>query len=436
MQLPSKHPDRVVVVGGGLAGMAAAARLAKAGHPVELFEAADRLGGSWAPRQLDGVLVDRAPGVVTFPAPWRDLFRKSGRTLEAELARTGYALRPAPPPRFVFADDTELVLPPERGEAYDAVSRAYGASAANQWRDLIDHLDDVWQAVRPLGLESELLDRRQLRPVRALLRPRHTIRGLAREIDEPHLAAIVTSIAYRVGSTPDQTPAWCAVELSTLRTFGRWVLESTRPMADRGRTSVLVDALSTRLALRQVAVHLNRRVTSILSLDGRASGVVTDDGARTRAAAVICTADPWSTVTQLLPTGFSRSRHRAVRRLQPAQAPLVSHQIAAGPVAELSETITLSSVGRPTLSYPRPTSGGTLLTTHDHNQTHLDPSWGVAWHGFRSWLDRPSVTTEVPGLFLAGPSSAAGNGGSQVILSGALAAYAAQSYLRAAPPQE
>ena len=37
----------VVVVGGGLAGMAAAARLAKSGYPVELHERSDVLGGRW-----------------------------------------------------------------------------------------------------------------------------------------------------------------------------------------------------------------------------------------------------------------------------------------------------------------------------------------------------------------------------------------------------
>ena len=82
--------DPVVVIGGGLAGLAAAARLAKAGHRVELYERSETLGGSWAPYRLaSGVMVDDAPSIIGFPAPWRDLFRKSGRPLEAELARMG-----------------------------------------------------------------------------------------------------------------------------------------------------------------------------------------------------------------------------------------------------------------------------------------------------------------------------------------------------------
>ena len=57
------------------------------------------------------------------------------------------------------------------------------------------------------------------------------------------------------------------------------------------------------------------------------------------------------------------------------------------------------------------------------------PAYGAAWHGRRSWLDRPPITTEVPGLFLAGPWSPAGSGISAEILSGALAAYGADPRL-------
>jgi hypothetical protein len=53
----------------------------------------------------------------------------------------------------------------------------------------------------------------------------------------------------------------------------------------------------------------------------------------------------------------------------------------------------------------------------------------VAWSGFNSWLRRPQVTTEFPGLYAAGPWSPAGPGASQVVLSAALAADGCQDYL-------
>jgi UDP-galactopyranose mutase len=427
MGLPDAARSRVVVIGGGLAGLAAAARLAKAGHSVELFEASSRLGGGWAPREQHGVLLDDAPTILGFPAPWRDLFRKSGRPLEAELAKMGYALQPAPPARYIFADGTDLVLPTDRGDQLTTLTHAYGLTAAARWRDLIDELDLVWQAVRPLGLESELREKSQLAPVRKLLQPRHSIEHLADRIGEPHLAAMIRCVAYRLGSTPSRTPAWCAVELSTARTFGRWMIQG-EAVTETGRTSVLVDALAARLALRKVTVHLGSPVTGISATSGRATGVLTADGG-VRAAAVICTADPWHTFTDLLPGRNDPRSARSLRRLSPALAPRLWHEIVDQPSTSTAETVALSTTGVPTISYTRPVGQVTLRSVHDFAQATPRPSAGLRWDGFASWLDRPAISHQIGGLFLAGPFSRGGNGASAVILSGGLASYACHEYL-------
>ncbi|WP_233604771.1 FAD-dependent oxidoreductase [Micromonospora sp. HM5-17] len=59
----------VVVVGGGLAGLAAARRLHRAGTPWFLVEAADRLGGRVATDAVDGYLIDRGFQVVNTAYP-------------------------------------------------------------------------------------------------------------------------------------------------------------------------------------------------------------------------------------------------------------------------------------------------------------------------------------------------------------------------------
>lgn len=66
---------RIVVVGGGIGGLAAAALLGRAGHRVTLLEAASYLGGKSRRIQLDGQTIDTGPSLITFPEVWEGFLR-------------------------------------------------------------------------------------------------------------------------------------------------------------------------------------------------------------------------------------------------------------------------------------------------------------------------------------------------------------------------
>ena len=65
-------PDRrrVVVVGGGITGLATARFLGQAGVAVTLLEAADRLGGKIRTLELDGVPVEAGPDTLLARVPF------------------------------------------------------------------------------------------------------------------------------------------------------------------------------------------------------------------------------------------------------------------------------------------------------------------------------------------------------------------------------
>lgn len=237
----------ITVRGGTLAGMAVGARLAKVGHDVTLVHHG-RLGSA------------DLPDVFTFPAPWRDLFTKSGRPLAAELARTGHALtavtaRP-------LGDGVDL--PAERGGQFTVLKEAYGTPVAERWRDLLDELDDVWQARRALGLEQEF-DRDRFRAARKDLWWGTSVEKLARRMAHPVLSGLIRRCAE---SDPRRSPADEAVWVAVERTFGLW--QVTDAEGEAAGSGVLVHALTERLRTRKVHIttHAPDRANAVVIASG------------------------------------------------------------------------------------------------------------------------------------------------------------------------
>jgi phytoene desaturase len=81
----SGYRANVAVVGGGIAGMAAAARLAYAGCKVVLFEANSELGGKLSERKSQGFRFDCGPSLFTLPETLEALFKDCGKDLKNYL---------------------------------------------------------------------------------------------------------------------------------------------------------------------------------------------------------------------------------------------------------------------------------------------------------------------------------------------------------------
>ena len=67
------------IIGGGLAGLAAACTLAARGHKVTLLEKNEWVGGKAAVLHQDGFRFDMGPTILTMPSVLHRIFRARGR---------------------------------------------------------------------------------------------------------------------------------------------------------------------------------------------------------------------------------------------------------------------------------------------------------------------------------------------------------------------
>ncbi|HET7480768.1 MAG TPA: NAD(P)-binding protein, partial [Rubrobacteraceae bacterium] len=73
---------RVVIVGAGMGGLAAAIRLSALGFEVEVFEKNPTVGGRMNRLEAEGFTFDTGPSLLLMTDTYRELFRFAGRDLD------------------------------------------------------------------------------------------------------------------------------------------------------------------------------------------------------------------------------------------------------------------------------------------------------------------------------------------------------------------
>src|SRR3954467_6016965 len=150
---------RVVVIGGGLGGLAVAARLSRLRHDVVVVEATEVVGGMLGRHTSRWFGWDTGPTTLTLPATLRDLFLKTGRPLE-----TVVELDPLEPlAHYRFADGTTMDLP--NRSLVDVIAHfdaALGGRAGDEWRHFHDYAARLWAVTRGPFVESPLSASRDL----------------------------------------------------------------------------------------------------------------------------------------------------------------------------------------------------------------------------------------------------------------------------------
>lgn len=287
--------SKIVVIGAGVGGLAVAARLSVKGHAVTIVEQANRAGGKLHTYRRSGFAFDTGPSLFTLPAVYRDLFLKTGKSLEESVDLQ--AVEPAF--RYHFSDGTELTLPGvDPARCADAIAACMGKESGDQWREFMQRAGEMWRLTRQPFLQSPIKGFTTLLPLAnpkdiATIAPFTTLRKLAtKTFSDPRLITLVDRYATYTGSDPRKAPAVLATVPYIEQIFGVWHIG--------GGVGTLADALEKRCADRGVPIRLNTSVEEILTEGNRVTGIRLDGGEVLTADLVVSNSDTRLTYNQLL----------------------------------------------------------------------------------------------------------------------------------------
>lgn len=485
--MSGNQPDMIAVVGAGIGGIATAIRLAAAGRPVTVFEAAPQVGGKMRTVPSDAGPVDAGPTVLTLRDVFDDLFAAAGTDLADHLT-----LDPLPVlARHYWSDGACLDLVPDP-EANAAAIRAFGgATAEAEFRAFARHAKalrctfeaSMMRAPRPRPLAAARAALAQPALWSALMPGQTLARDLMRRFGDPRLRQLFGRYATYVGGMPSSAPAVLALI---------WQAEDAGVWAVRGGMAHLAATLGSIAQGLGVEIRCNAPIARIALAGGRVSAVHPVHGAPVPVAAAVFNGDPQALSRGLLGSDLVRSlpRHATVPRSlsarvwtfasRPAGVPLAYHTVffadaeaaefgpiarganpvdptiyvcaqdrsgAAPPPLERFEMIlnapplphaepeepatchrmTFARLARMGLTFaPQPTP---QALTRPQDFDRLFPGSDGALYGrspdgsLASFL-RPTARTRIPGLVLAGGGAHPGAGVPMAVLSGMHAAQA------------
>jgi phytoene desaturase len=322
----SLHPSgdggtrRVVVVGGGIAGLATAALLASRGHSVDLLEKNDDLGGRVGSVERDGFRFDTGASWYLMPEVFEHFFSLLGTSAEAQLDLA--VLDPSY--RVFFEGHPDPVdLRPDRehnralfeslesgaGEAFDAYLR----SAEDTYdmalrRFLYTSFDSPTAFVHPAVLRRT--------PALGRLLTRSLESHVAASFSDPRLRQVLGYPAVFLGSSPSRAP-------SMYHLMSRLDL-GDRVLYPQGGFTELVRVVADLAERHGARLHTGAAVTRILTSGGGRRPVVTGVEHEARggiralpADVVVGAADLHHLETALLPRELQTHPERSWRGRSP-----------------------------------------------------------------------------------------------------------------------
>ncbi|MGI8549241.1 MAG: phytoene desaturase family protein [Dehalococcoidia bacterium] len=285
---------RVVIIGGGIGGLATAVRLQASGHQTVLLEKNDSLGGRCNQLQVEGFSFDTGPTLLLMKDVVEELFRSAGRRASDYLQLQ----KMEPNYRITFADGSVLDATPDRAVMAEQLDR-FEAGAGDRYASFLRSAGLNYRVARARFVERNFTNIFQFAtPLNLyyLLRTgalRSLFGQTRRYFEDERLRLAFTFQTMYLGNSPLNAPAIYSLLPYTELEEGIWF--------PRGGMYELVRQIA-RLATELGAdIRTGSEVRSLILSGGRAHGVRTSSGEEIEADVVVANADLPQAYRSLLP---------------------------------------------------------------------------------------------------------------------------------------
>ena len=314
---PPGQGERIVIVGGGLGGLAAAVRLAAAGHRVRVFEKNERVGGKLNMVREHGYTFDTGPSLFTMPWVVRELWRAAGRDADEVLD-----IRPLDPVcRYRWRDGTRFEHRAALADLIHEITRLDPRDGPNFFR-FMAWAGRIYQAtadpflLAPFRGWRDFVTARFVRDAPALDPLRTVDQAVRRYFDSPYLRQVFNRYATYNGSSPYRAPATFCIIPYIEFAEGGWYLG--------GGMYSLAGALLDLAEALGVEVETGAEVVEVQIHGRRAAGVRLADGRVVEADRVVMNVDALHAMRHLIAPEHRRIfTNRRIERYEPSSSGFV-----------------------------------------------------------------------------------------------------------------
>ncbi len=279
--------ERIIIVGAGMGGLAAAIACARTGYDITLLEAAPGPGGKMRTCPSAAGPVDAGPTVLTLRDVFDTLFSEAGAAIEDYVNLT-------PEPvlaRHFWPDGSRLDLTSDARANAHAIADFAGSAAATEFRRFSARARRLFAAFEgpmmrasvPTTVSMARVVARAPCLIRAMAPGRTLAAQLARDFTDPRLRQLFGRYATYVGGSPYEVPAL----LSLI-----WQAEAGGIWRVAGGMSALASGMARLAADLGVRIRYGTPVARIARDAGTIRGVELGDGTHVACDRVVFNGDP------------------------------------------------------------------------------------------------------------------------------------------------